>query len=73
MRAQVTLFDKSGKYRPVSTLVKIESEEDFNNNREKIKNTGIRKIMIQRNWTKKELIQYNYLTCKIRIYPEKDT
>ena len=73
MRAQVTLFDKSGKYRPVSTLVKIESEEDFNNNREKIKNTGIRKIMIQRNWTKRELIQYNYLTCKIRIYPEKDT
>ena len=73
MRAQVTLFDKSGKYRPVSTLVKIESEEDFNNNREKIKNTGIRKIMIQRNWTKRELIQYNYLTCKIRIYPEKDS
>ena len=72
MRAQVTLFDKSGKYRPVSTLVKIESEEDFNNNREKIKNTGIRKIMIQRNWTKRELIQYNYLTCKIRIYPEKN-
>lgn len=73
MRAQVTLFDKSGKYRPVSTLVKIESEEDFNNNREKIKNTGIRKIMIQRGWTKRELIQYNYLTCKIRIYPEKDS
>ena len=73
MRAQVTLFDKSGKYRPVSTLVKIESDEDFNNNREKIKNTGIRKIMIQRNWTKRELIQYNYLTCKIRIYPEKDS
>ena len=73
MRAQVTLFDKSGKYRPVSTLVKIESEEDFNNNREKIKNTGIRKIMTQRNWTKRELIQYNYLTCKIRIYPEKDS
>lgn len=73
MRAQVTLFDKSGKYRPISTLVKIESEEDFNNNREKIKNTGIRKIMIQRNWTKRELIQYNYLTCKIRIYPEKDS
>lgn len=73
MKAQVTLFDKSGKYRPVSTLVKIESEEDFNNNREKIKNTGIRKIMVQRGWTKRELIQYNYLTCKIRIYPEKNT
>lgn len=70
MKAQITLYDKSGKYRPVSCLVPIESAEDLKTNKEDIKNKGIRKIMIQRNWTKRELIKYNYLTCKMRIYKE---
>lgn len=68
MKAQITLYDKSGKYRPVSCLVPIESAEDLKTNKDDIKNKGIRKIMIQRNWTKRELIKYNYLTCKMRIY-----
>lgn len=70
MKAQITLYDKSGKYRPVSTLVKIADEEEFKNKRDEIKNAGIRKIMIQRGWSRRDLIQYNYLTCKLRIYPE---
>lgn len=71
MKAQVTLYDKSGKYRPVSCLVPIVDENDFKENKDKIKNAGIRKIMIQRGWTKRELLTYNYLTCKMRIYREK--
>ena len=71
MKAQVTLFDKSGKYRPVSCLVPINSEKDLIDNKEKIKNLGIRKIMMQRGWTKKELVTYNYLTCKMRIYEKR--
>lgn len=71
MKAQVTLFDKNGKYRPVSTLVKIDSKEDFIKRKEEIKNEGIKKIMNKRGWTRRELIEYNFLTCKIRIYPEE--
>lgn len=71
MKAQVTLFDKTGKYRPVSTLVKIDSQKDLLDRRQEIKNEGIKKIMIQRGWTRRELIEYNFLSCKIRVYPEK--
>lgn len=70
MKIQVTLYDKSGKYRPVSTLVKVASEDYFNNNREKVKTEGIKKIMLKRGWTRRELIEYNYLTCRMRVYPE---
>jgi len=70
MKAQVTLYDKSGKYRPVSCLISIESETYFKEHRDEIKTKGIRKIMLQRGWTKKELITYNYLTCRMRIYKE---
>jgi len=71
MKAQVTLFDKSGKYRPVSCLVPIENETYFKEHRDEIKSKGIRKIMLTRGWTKRELLTYNYLTCKMRIYEEK--
>ena len=70
MKAQVTLFDKSGKHRPVSCLVPIEKPEDIKEKKEEIKTRGIRKIMITRDWTKKDLLTYNFLTCKIRLYPE---
>jgi hypothetical protein len=72
MKVQVTLFDKSGKYRPISTLVPVPDTECIRINEDQIKNAGIRKIMIKRGWSKKDLIQYNYLTCKMRIYPEED-
>jgi len=67
MKIQVTLYDKSGKYRPVSCLVSTTSPFD----KEEIKIKGIKKIMINRGWTKEELIKYNYLSYKMRrVYPE---
>ena len=72
MKAQVTLFDKKGRYRPVSCLIKIDSKEDLINKRQEIKNAGVKKIMIQHGWTRRELIEYNFLTCKMRVYPEKE-
>lgn len=70
MKIQVTLFDKSGKYRPVSTLVKVENMEEFEKDKERIKSEGIKKILIKRGWGRRELMKYNYLTCKMRVYPE---
>lgn len=71
MKIQVTLFDKSGKYRPVSTLVKVENMEEFEKDKERIKSEGIKKILIKRGWGRRELMKYNYLTCKMRVYPEE--
>lgn len=70
MKIQVTLFDKSGKYRPVSTLVKVKDIEEFEKDKERIKSEGIKKILIKRGWGRRELMKYNYLTCKMRVYPE---
>ena len=55
MKIQVTLYDKSGKYRPVSTLVKVASKDYFNNNREKVKVDGIKKKKLRSGWTRREL------------------
>lgn len=70
MKIQVTLFDKNNKYRPVSALVPISSITEIKENKDDIKNRGIKAIMAKRNWTRRDLIKYNYLTCKMRIYPE---
>lgn len=69
---QVTLFDKNGRYRPVSTIYKVESIEWFNAHREEAKVNAVIKICQQRGWTQKELEKYGYKTCKIRRYdPEQ--
>lgn len=70
MKIQVTLYDKSGKYRPISALVTVESLDYVKSNKEKVKNAGIRKICYKRGWSPKDLLRYNYLTCKMRVYPE---
>ena len=69
---QVTLFDKGGHYKPVSTLVNVESIEYFKSHREETKVAAVVKICQKRGWTQRELAKYSYTTCKIRFYnPEK--
>ena len=69
---QVTLFDKGGHYKPVSTLINVESIEYFKSHREETKIAAVVKICQKRGWTQRDLEKYGYKTCKIRIYdPEK--
>lgn len=68
IQIQVTLFDKQGRYKPVASLVKVESEEAFKANREQIRTEGIIKICQKRGWGKRELANYGYTTCKMRVY-----
>ena len=72
-QVQVTLLDKKGKYRPVSCLISVPDEMNLKENKETLKERGIKKICLLRGWTKRELIQYNYLTCKIRFYDKNTT
>lgn len=72
MQVQVTLYDRGGRYKPVSTLVTVESEDWFQSHREEVKISGVIKICQKRGWTQKDLEKYNYKTCRMRIYdPEQ--
>lgn len=66
---QVTLYDKGGHYRPVSTIVVAKEGMDIAT----IKNKGIIQICQKRLWTTRELKKYNYLTMKIREVKENGT
>ena len=74
---QVTFFHKENKYKPISTIVKIEQEREEDNlllNKEKkqeIINKGIVKICQKKYWTMREVKRYNYTKVKAREYKKE--
>ena len=66
MEYQVTLFDKSGKYRPVSAIVTT-TETDI----KAILKMGTEKICRNRGWIGADLKKYNYITGKVRKYDKE--
>lgn len=71
IQLQITLFDKENRYRPVSTIVTVESAEYYKAHAKEVKEQGIVKICQKRYWTVRELKKYNYTTCKIRLYDKE--
>lgn len=71
IQLQVTLFDKENKYRPVSTLINVESIAYYKSHAKEIKEQAITKICYKRYWTVRELKKYNYTTCKVRVYDKE--
>lgn len=65
---QFTLFDTSGRYKPLSTLIKVESIKWFREHEEQIKQQAIQQICNQRRLTGKELTKLGYTKLKIRNY-----
>ena len=66
---QVTLLCNNGKYRPVSSLVTVDSPVDSKEAMKKIQRRGIERICIQRGWNgTKDLMRYGYTKVKIREY-----
>lgn len=68
---QYTLFSTTGKYKPVSTLVNVESVKYYNENKKEVKRKAIEKICVKRYWTKEDLIKYGYTTSKIRVFSKE--
>jgi hypothetical protein len=66
MQYQVTLMCDNGKYKPVSTIVEMDTKDVST-----IKTKGIQKICAQRYWTKLNLKQYGYTKVKIRAYDKE--
>jgi len=65
---QVTLFQKENRFKPISTLIKVESIEEYKKNPTFYKMQAIQKICNQRYISGKELQEMGYTVIKIRNY-----
>lgn len=65
---QITLFDTTGKYKPISTLVKVESIAWFKEHRKEVKTKALQQICNQRLLSGEELVKLGYTQMKIRNY-----
>jgi len=65
---QVTLFDVTGKYKPISTLIEVESVEYYKEHSKECKQKAIQKICNQRYLSGKELVKLGYKKIKVRNY-----
>ena len=72
---QVTLMCASGKYRPVSCLVRKDTDAIASIGKEEytkqIRRAGITKICQKRYWTNADLKRSKYTTCKVRVYDKE--
>ena len=73
MEYQVTLFCATGKYKPVSCLVKRASACDISDPtiKRQILNEGMQKICNQRRWSARDLATFGFKTGKIRLYDKE--
>lgn len=71
IQIQITLHAENGKYKPISTLVNVESVADFNKNQvEYIRKAKIR-MCAQRYWDGKDLQKYTYTKLTARVYDKE--
>lgn len=67
---QVTISSKSGKYKPVSCIVKANEILTLEQKKE-VMNKGVVKIAQQRRWTNADLVKYEYTLVRIREYDKE--
>ena len=71
MKLQFTLFATNGKYRPISTIIEVESMQDYVNNKNKYQKKAIENICHNRKTTWYNLKQDSYTNVKVREYNEE--
>ena len=68
---QVTLFCGTGKYKPVSCIVKRAEAVDLKATKKQLINDGMIKICQKRGWVIKDLARYGYNSAKVRVYDKE--
>lgn len=68
MKLQVTLFDKNKHYKPVSTIVEIESIEYYETHKAEVQKRAMMNIAHQRKMLPQELLKQGYTQVKVREY-----
>ena len=64
MKYQVTIYNLTNEYRPISTIVENDTEE-------RAKAKGLANILHKKGWTVADLKKYGYTAIKCREYDEK--
>lgn len=70
MFIQVTLLSRIG-YKPISTIVNLPKETNYESAKSKAKQRGIERICAQRHMTIQDLRKYEYYTLKMRVVEEE--
>ena len=65
---QITIFDVTNKYKPISTLIEVESIDYYRQHKEECKRKAYQKICDQRGLTGKELVKMGYRKTAVRNY-----
>lgn len=68
---QCTLFSVTNKYRPISTLLEIESIKYYNTHKQEVQQRAIDKIVAQRKTERWCLKRDGYTRMKVRMYDKK--
>ena len=67
MTIKISLLSERG-YRPMSTLIKVESWQDFQENKAKYVEYAIARIRVYRDMRPSDLAKYQYKTIRAEIY-----
>ena len=67
---QMTLFSTTGKYKPMSTVVKVENLKDYQEHKKEIQEKAILNICHYRKTLPYILKQQGYTILKVRRYAE---
>lgn len=68
VQLQLTLYSESGKYRPMSTIVEVESVAYYNTHKQEVQNRAIQRISAQRKMDVWAMKKYGYTKLKARVY-----
>lgn len=71
IKLQVTLFSTTGKYRPISTLVNVESIEYFKEHKNEVYKRAIENICHNRRTSWNDLKKDGYTQVKFREYDKE--
>ena len=66
MKYQVTIYNAENKYRPISTIIDLNTDD-----KKTIINEGVKKICVKRFWTGADLKKWGYTQAKYRKYTEE--
>lgn len=70
VQVQITLVSKSG-YRPLSTLIEVESWEAYQQNKQAYQQKAVTSILAKRHMTIRDVRRYGYTQIKARVYDKE--
>ena len=68
IKIQLTFFQKENKYKPISTLLDVESMDYYTSHKVELQKRALLNIAHQRKTTPQELLKQGYTKIKVREY-----